>query len=100
MYDLPALNFVSPSEELDEDHILEEEDTQIYTPLENVIMHIIDEQDAQLFRSRNDYIRDQRKFVQYLKYAEWWQSASTLCLYAAFLCDIGFVFYSILHPLP
>ena len=68
-YDLPALDFVSPSEEADENQILEE-DPQIYTHLENVLMHMIDEQDAQLFKSRNDYIQNKRKFTQYLKYAE------------------------------
>ena len=87
-YDLPALDFVSPSEEPDKNQILDEEDPQIYTHLENVLMHMIDEQDAQLFKSRNDYIWNKRKFTQYLKYAELWQSTSTLCLYAAFLCDI------------
>ena len=30
-YDLPAINFVSPSEEAQENHILEEEDAMIYT---------------------------------------------------------------------
>ena len=85
MYDLPALNFVSPSKEPDKEQILKEENTKICTHLENMLVYMIDEQDAQLFKSRNDYIRNQRKFVQYLKYAEWWQSASTLCSYAAFL---------------
>ena len=30
-YDLPAINFVSPSEEAQESHILEEQDAMIYT---------------------------------------------------------------------
>ena len=47
-----------------------------------------DEQDAQIFKSHDDYARNKRKFIQYLKYAEIWQSASVICLYAAFLCDI------------
>ena len=59
-YDLPALDFVSPSEEPDEDQILEEENTQIYTHLENVLMHMNDKQDAQSFKSRNDYIRNKK----------------------------------------
>ena len=46
------------------------------------------EQDAQIFKSHDDYARNKRKFTQYLKYAELWQSASILCSYAAFLCDI------------
>ena len=49
---------------------------------------MIDEQDAQIFKSHNDYVQNKRKFLQYLKYAETWQSTSVICLYAAFLCDI------------
>ena len=87
-YDLPALDFVSPPEEAQENHILEEEDSMIYTHLEKVLMHMIDEQDAQIFKSHDDYARNKRKFTQYLKYAEMWQSMSVICSYAAFLCDI------------
>ena len=87
-YDLPAINFVSPSEEAQVSHILEEQDTMIYTGLEKVLIHMIDKQDAQIFKSHNDYIQNKRKFLQYLKYAETWQSASVICSYAAFLCDI------------
>ena len=49
---------------------------------------MIDKQDAQIFKSHDDYARNKRKFIQYLKYAETWQSASVICSYAAFLCDI------------
>ena len=87
-YDLPAINFVSPSEEAQVSHILEEQDTMIYTHLEKVLVHMIDEQDAQIFKSHNDYVQNKRKFLQYLKYAETWQSMSVICSYAAFLCDI------------
>ena len=87
-YDLPAIAFVSPQEEAQENHILEEEDLMIYTHLEKVLVHMIDEQDAQIFKSHDDYARNKRKFIQYLKYAETWQSASVICSYAAFLCDI------------
>ena len=47
-YDLPAINFVSPSEEAQESHILKEQDAMIYTHLEKVLVHMIDEQDAQI----------------------------------------------------
>ena len=40
------------------------------------------------FKSHNDYVWNERKFLQYLKYAETWQSASAICLYTVFLCDI------------
>ena len=47
-YDLPALDFVSPPEEAQENHILKEEDSTIYTHLEKVLIHIIDEQDLMM----------------------------------------------------
>ena len=79
---------MSPQEEAQENHILKEEDSVIYTHLEKVLVHMIDEQDAQIFKSCDDYARNKRKFIQYLKYAETWQSASVICSFAAFLCDI------------
>ena len=87
-YDLPAINFVSPSEEAQESHILKEQDAKIFTHLEKVLIHVIDEQDAQIFKSDHDYVQNKRKFLQYLKYAETWQSTSVICSYAVFLCDI------------
>ena len=43
-YDLPAIDFVSPSEEAQESHILKEQDAKIFTHLEKVLIHMIDEQ--------------------------------------------------------
>ena len=60
----------------------------IYTHLEKVLVHMIDKQDAQIFKSCDDYARNKRKFIQHLKYEETWQSTSVICSYAAFLCDI------------
>ena len=71
-YDLPAINFMSPPEEAQESHILEEQDPMIYTHFEKVLIHMIDEQDAQIFKSHNTYVLNKRKFLQYLKYAETW----------------------------
>ena len=87
-YDLPSPNFVSPPEEAQESQIPGEEDPKIYTHLEKVLIHMIDEHDTQIFNSHDDYARNKRRLVQYLKGAELWQSASILCSYAAFLCDI------------
>ena len=81
-YDLPTIHFVSPSEEAQEGHILEEQDAMIFTHLEKVLIHMIDEQDAQIFQSHNDYVQNKRKFLQYLKYAETWQYTSVICSYA------------------
>ena len=85
-YDLPAIDFVSPSEEAQESHILKEQDARIYTHLEKVLIYMIDEKDAQIFKSHNDYVWNKRKFLQYLKYTESWQSTSVICSYTAFLC--------------
>ena len=71
-YNLPAQDFMLPSEEAQENHILKEEDSTIYTHLEEVLIHMIDEQDAQIFKSHDDYDRNKRKLIQYLKYAEIW----------------------------
>ena len=49
-YDLPATNFVSPPEEAQESHILKEHNSKIFTHLEKVLIHMIDEQDAQNFQ--------------------------------------------------
>ena len=38
-YDLAAINFVSPQEEVQENHILEEEDYDIYTPRKGAFTH-------------------------------------------------------------
>ena len=87
-YDLPAINFVSPSEEAQESDILEEWNAIIYTHLKKLLTHMIDKEDAQIFKSHNDYVQNKRKFLQYLKYAETWQSAWVIYLYAALPCDI------------
>ena len=87
-YDLRAINFISPSEEAQENHILEEQDAKIFTHLEKVLIHMIDKQDAQIFKSHYDYVQNKRKFLQYLKYAETWQSMSVIFSCTAFLCDI------------
>ena len=79
---------MSPPEEVQENHILKEEDSTIYTHLEKVLIHMIDEQDAHIFKSHDDYARNKKKITQYLKYTEIWQSTSIICLYAAFLCEI------------
>ena len=83
-YDLPAIDFMSPLEEAQESNILKEEDAMIYTHLEKVLVHMIDEQDAQIFKSHNDCVQNKRKFLQYLKYAETWQSTTVICSYATF----------------
>ena len=48
-YNLPAINFMSLSEEAQESHILKEQNAMIYTPLEKALVHMIDQEDAQIF---------------------------------------------------
>ena len=52
-----------------------------------MLVHLINEEDAQIFKS-HDYVQNKRKILQYLKYAETWQSASVIHSHAPFLCDI------------
>ena len=49
---------MSPSEEAQESHILKEQDAKIFTHLEKVLVHMIDEQQAQIFKSHNDYVQN------------------------------------------
>ena len=55
-YNLPTLEFVLPPVNDDEDLILEEENLEIYTHLENVLVHMFDTQDIAIFKSQKDYI--------------------------------------------
>ena len=50
-YYLLTLDFVSPPEETQENQILKGEDPKIYTHLEKVLLHMIDKQDTQFFKS-------------------------------------------------
>ena len=66
-YDLPAINFVSPSEEAQKSHILEEQDAMIYTHLEKVLVHMTDKHDAQIFKSHNGYVQKKMKISSVFK---------------------------------
>ena len=49
-YDLPTIDFVQTSTDNDEDiSILEEDNSQIYAHLDNVLVHMIDNQEAAIF---------------------------------------------------
>ena len=50
-YDLPTIDFVQTSKDNDEDvSILEENNPQIYAYLDNVLVHMIDKQEAAIFK--------------------------------------------------
>ena len=50
-FNLPTLDFVLPQEYDNEDLILEEENTEVYVHLENVLVHMIDQKDVAIFNS-------------------------------------------------
>ena len=55
-YDLPTTDLVQTSKDNDEDvSILEEHNPQIYAHLENVLVHMIDKQEAVIFKSKQDF---------------------------------------------
>ena len=72
----------------DENLILEEENLEIYTHLENVLVHMIDTQDVAIFKSQKDYIRNKQKLSEYICYAQNWQVLLVIFSYAAFTCNI------------
>ena len=55
-YDLPTMDFAQTSKDNDEDvSILEEDNPQIYAHLNNVLVHMIDKQEAAIFKSKQDF---------------------------------------------
>ena len=88
-YDLPTIDFVQTSTDNDEDvSILEEDNSQIYAHLDNVLVHMIDNQEAAIFKSKQDFNKNKEKILQYNKYVENWQVVSVICSYAAMACDV------------
>ena len=88
-YDLPTIDFVQTTTDNDEDiSILEEDNPQIYAYLDNVLVHMIDNQEEAIFKSKHDFNKNKEKISQYIKYAENWQVASVICSYTAMACDV------------
>ena len=88
-YDLPTIDFVQTSIDNDEDvSILEEDDSQIYTHLDNILVHMIDNQQMAIFKLNQDFNKNKEKILQYIKYAENWQVVSVMCSYTAMACDV------------
>ena len=88
-YDLPTIDFVNMTTDLDEDiSILEEDNSQIYAYLDNILVHMIDKQQTAIFKSNQDFSKNKETISQYIKYAEIWQVASVICSYTAMACDI------------
>ena len=88
-YDLPTIDFVQTSIDNDEGvSILEEDNLQIYTHLDNVLVHMIDNQQTAIFKSNQDFNKNKEKISQYIKYAGNWQVASVMCSYTAIACEV------------
>ena len=88
-YDLPTIDFVDMTTDLDEDvSILEEDNSLIYAYLNNVLVHMIDKQQTAIFKSNQDFNKNKEKISQYIKYAENWQVAPVICSYTAMACDV------------
>ena len=87
-YDLPTIDFVNTTTDQDKDvSILEEDNSQIYAHLNNVLVHMIDKQQIAIFKSNQDFDKNKQKISQYMKYAENWQVVSVICSYMAMACD-------------
>ena len=88
-YDLPTIVFVQTSEDDGEDvSILEEDNPQIYAHLDNVLVHMIDKQEAAILKSKQDFSQNKEKISEYIKYAENWQVILVICSYTALACDV------------
>ena len=87
-YNLLTLEFVLPPVNDDEDLILKEENPEIYTHLENILVHMIDAQDIAIFKSQKDYVRNKQKPSEYICYAQLWQVLLVIFSYATFTCNI------------
>ena len=88
-YDLPTIDFVDTTTDQDKDvSILEEDNSQIYAHLDNVLVHMTDKQQTAIFKLNQDFNKNKEKISQYMKYAENWQVASVICSYMAMACDV------------
>ena len=62
-YDLPTIDFVQTITDQDEDvSILEEDNSQIYAHLDNVLVHMIDNQQTAIFKLNQDLNKIRRKY--------------------------------------
>ena len=65
-YNLLTLEFMLPPEDDDKDIILKEENLDIYTHLENILVHMVEAQDIAIFKSQRDYVRNKQKLSEYI----------------------------------
>ena len=60
-YDLPTIDFVQTTTDNDDISILEEDNSQIYAHLNSVLVHMIDNQEAAIFKSKQDFNKNKRE---------------------------------------
>ena len=88
-YDLPTIDFVQTTTDQDKDvSMLEEDNLQIYAHLNNVSVHMIDNQQTAIFKLNQDFNKNKEKISQYIKYTENWQVVSVMCSYTVMACDV------------
>ena len=86
---MPSIDFIQTSIDNNEDvSILEEDNSQIYAHLDNVLVHMIDYEQTAIFKLNQDFNKNKEKILQYIKYAENWQVVSVMCSYTAIACDV------------
>ena len=86
-YDLPTIDFVQTTTDKDKDiSILEEDNSQIYAHLNNVLVHMIDNQQTAIFKLNQNFNKNKEKISQYIKYTGNWQVA--LVIYTVMACDV------------
>ena len=56
--------------------------------MHNVLVHMIDNQEAAIFKSKQNFNKNKEKISQYIKYAENWQVVSVICSYTAMAHDV------------
>ena len=89
LHDLPTIDFVQTTTDKDEDvSILEEDNSQIYAHLNNVLLHMIDNHQTAIFKLNQNFNKNKEKISQYIKYTENWQVASVICSYMVMACDV------------
>ena len=88
-YDLPTIDFAQTTTDQDKDvSISEEDNSQIYAHLNNVLVHMIDNQQTAIFKLNQDFNKNKEKISQYIKYTENWQVESVICSYMVMACDV------------
>ena len=73
-YDLPNIDFIQTTTDQDEDvSILEEDNSQIYAYLDNVLVHMIHNQQTAIFKSNQDFNKNKE---------------CCICSYTVMACDV------------